>query len=193
MKSMPKVLLTSASELELGPMVQRIVDSITGVAAAAIEAAGFIRLEQPGKKGRTELVIHDLAGVDTPVGQSGKAKGKWVGKFAIDEDALEGALLNAIGFRAGVDLYVIHEIGPVETLSRHFSNAAKMLLKKDEVAVLATVSKQGRGFVREVKRLPGINAIEVNEANAAAIEEQIIKELLMAFAARAREAQAGPA
>ncbi len=189
MKSMPKVLLTSSTDMDLGPFVQGIVNKISGLQALNIKAAGFIKLEKPGKKGKSEIFIHNLTGEDTQVGVQGKGRGKRIGKFIIDTDALETSLIDAIGFKQGVDMYVIHEIGPLETMSKNFSTAAKMLLKKDDLAVLATVSKQGRGFVREAKRLPGINAIEVNEENQEATEEKILKELLAAFVARAKEAE----
>ncbi len=189
MKTMPKVLLTSSADLDLGPLVQRIVDKITGLQVLNIKAAGFIKLEKPGKKGKAEIFIHNLSGLDTQVGVQGKGRGKRLGKFIIDQDALETSLLDAIGFKQGVDMYVIHEIGPLETMSKNFSTAAKMLLKKDDLAVLATVSKQGRGFVREAKRLPGINAIEVNEQNEEPTEEKILKEMLAAFVARAKQAE----
>ncbi len=191
MKAMPKVVLTAAPEVDLGPLVQRVVDKIASLEAAGIKMAGFITEEKPGNKGKNEIVIRDLSGSETVVGLPGKAKGKSkgkrYGKFVIDDQLMEEALLEAIGFKQGVDMYIIHEIGPLETMSKHFSNAAKMLLKKDEVAVLATVTKTGRGFVREAKRLPGIEATEVTEENESAIEEQVLKDIIGAFAMRARE------
>jgi len=187
MKTMPTVVLTSSSDLDLGPLVQRIVDKILALQGLDIKAAGFIKLQKPGKKGKSEIFIHNLTGEDTQVGVQGKGRGRRIGKFIIDTDALETALIGAIGFKQGVDMYVIHEIGPLETMSKNFSTAAKMLLKKDDLAVVATVSKQGRGFVREAKRLPGINAVEVSEENEETVEEQILKDLLTAFAARAKE------
>lgn len=188
MRFMPKILLTS--EVDLAPLMRRIVDKIAGLQAADLKVAGLIKLErQTGKK--KEIIIQDLDGEETVVGYTGKGKGKRIGKFVIDEGALKEAVVQAISYKQGSDLFVIHEIGPLETISRDFSVAAKMLLKKDDLAVLATVSKQGRGFVREAKRLPGVNPLEVTEENQAAIEEQILKELLTAFAKRAREDSGG--
>jgi nucleoside-triphosphatase len=186
MKALPKYLLT-ATDLDLTGFIERIVEQITGVEAAQITAAGFLTIQKPGKKGKNELFLKNLDGRETKIGVQGKGKGTRVGKFILDTDAMEEALLDAIGFTAGVDLYVINEIGPVQTISRNFSTAAKMLLTNDRVAVLATVSKTGRGFVREVKRTVGVNFLEVNEDNQAALEEQILKDYLSAFAMRARE------
>jgi nucleoside-triphosphatase THEP1 len=191
MKAMPKILLTSPTDSDLGPLLERIVEQIKGIQAAAIQVAGFIKVERPVKKGKTEIVLQNLSGTETVIGVQGKGKGKAkrIGKHLIDFDGMEEALLDAISFKIGVDMYVMNEIGPLETMSRTFSTAAKMLLKKDSIAVLATVAKQGRGFVREVKRLPGMNAIELTDSNSAAIEEQVLKQLLTAFASRAREQQ----
>jgi nucleoside-triphosphatase THEP1 len=187
MKSMPKVLLTAGPDLDMTDFVQKIVDTIRDMEVAEIKMAGFLTVQQPGKKGKSDLAIARVDGSAVVVGVQGKGRGKRIGKFLIDEEGLDEALVAAIGFRSGVDLYVIHEIGPLETLSKNFSVAAKMLLKNDKVAVLATVARQGRGFVREVKRLPGIELIEVNTQNKVAIEERVIKDFLVAFAARAQE------
>lgn len=186
MKFLPKKLLTS-SEVNLAEMTRRIVEKITSVRAANIKVAGFITMEQEGEKGKSELAIHTLDGQAIVIGVQGKARGKRVGKYAIDTVLMEETLLQAIGFKSGVDLYVIHEIGPIETMSRTFSETAKMLLKNERVAVLATVAKQGHGFVREAKRLPGLDMIEVTGQNAAQIEDQVIKDFLIVFAARSRE------
>jgi len=59
-----------------------------------------------------------------------------------------------------------------------------MLMKKDEVAVLASAAKQGRGFVREVKYMPGIEVHDLTPENAAQLEDQICRTLLAAFATR---------
>ena len=188
MRSLPKKLLTSTGDTALVPMIQRIVEKITSIESVEISAAGFVKIELPGKKGKSELVIHDLRGSDVVIGTQGKGRGKRFGKYLLDIEAMESALLSAIGFTIGVDFYVIHEIGPVETMSRPFSEAAKMLLKNDKVAVLASVAKQGRGFVREVKRLPGLDTIEINENNASSIEDQLLKDFLTAFVTRAKAA-----
>ena len=190
MKAMPKVALTAVHGVDMVGLVRRIVDQITGIEAAGIKAAGikaagFIKFEKPGKKGKSEIIIGNLNGEEVVVGVQGKGRGRREGKHLVDVDVMEEALLGAIGFKSGGDLYVIHEIGPLETMSRTFSTAAKMLLKNEKVAVLATVAKKGRGFVREVKRLPGINALEVTDVNASAIEEKVVKEFLTAFTKRA--------
>ncbi len=89
-------------------------------------------------------------------------------------NAFEELAVEAISFHPEVDLYIIDEIGPLETLSRMFSATAKMLLKNEKVRVLATVAKQGRGFVREVKRLPGTEQMELTESNHEQAEQKIM-------------------
>jgi nucleoside-triphosphatase THEP1 len=140
-----------------------------------VNAAGFVTEEQPGKKGKSDIVLKTLDGREMPFATSHhKGKGKRVGKYLVDVEAFENLALDAIAFHPGTDLYVIDEIGPMETMSRTFSETAKMLLKNDKVAVLATVSKQGRGFIREVKRMPGLESIELTSDNAQQVEEDLV-------------------
>jgi hypothetical protein len=48
--------------------------------------------------------------------------------------------------------------------------------------VLATVAKSGSGFIREVKRLPGVDTIELSREGAAKVEEDLVILLKTAFA-----------
>ena len=50
------------------------------------------------------------------------------------------------------------------------------------VAVLATVAKSGSGFIREVKRLPGVETIELTRESAGKVEEDLVILLKTAFA-----------
>ncbi|MBN2497489.1 MAG: hypothetical protein JXR96_23050 [Deltaproteobacteria bacterium] len=186
MKTLPKILITGAPGVGKTQLLQGIADTVLGVKAAGIQAAGILSVEQQDKKGRSNYVLKTLDGREEVFAITGKGRGNRVGKYQVDVEAFESLALDAIGFHAGTDLYVIDEIGPMQTLSRIFSETAKMLLKKDEVAVVASVSRQGRGFIREVKRMAGVDTLELNEDNFRELLEQISKELLRAFAERSK-------
>ena len=126
-------------------------------------------------------MLQTLDGKEVQFATQGKGRGARVGKYLVDVEAFEEAALEAIGFHIGVELYVIDEIGPMEALSRTFCETAKMLLKNDKVAVLATVAKTGGGFIREVKRLPGVETIEVNRDSSMKIEEEVVAVLRAAL------------
>ena len=186
MTSMPKILITGAPESGKTDLIQSVVATVSGVAAAGVKPAGILSLLQKDKKGKPELLLKAMDGREVIFATAGKGRGNRVGKFQVDPDAFEELALDALAFHSDKNLYVIDEIGPMQTMSRIFSETAKMLLKKDEVAVIASVSKQGRGFIREVKRMPGLDCHEVSEDNFDELVETLSKKLLMAFAERAR-------
>jgi nucleoside-triphosphatase THEP1 len=183
---MPKIVVTGATGVGKTRLIQGVVEKLLAVKAAGIKAAGFYNVNAEDKKGKPIRVIRTLDGQEVPVATSGKGRGTRVDNFYVDADAIEPVTLEAISFRMGVDLYVIDEIGPMETISRTFSVTAKMLMKKDEVAVLASAAKQGRGFVREVKYMTGVEVHELTPENFAELDDKICRTLLGAFASRSQ-------
>ena len=179
MKAKPKALITGVPGIGKTTLVQSVMERIKGV-----KATGFVTLEQRGKKGRSGFVLKTLDGKEVQFATAGKGKGKKgkrVGKYTVDVDAFEEAALEAIAFHPEFNLYVIDEIGPMECLSKMFCETAKMLLKNERVAVLATVAKGGHGFVREVKRLPGLEMIELTGDNQGQIEDELLIKFMTAL------------
>ena len=182
MGAYPKVLVTGAPGIGKTTLVQNIAERIKGVSAT-----GFVTVEQRDKKGRSGFVLKTLDGKEVEFAVSGKVKGKKgkrVGKYTVDVDAFEEAALEAIAFHPEFNFYVIDELGPMEALSRMFCETAKMLLKSDKVAVLATVAKGGHGFVREIKRLPGIEMIELTGNDHDKVEDDLLVKFMTALVKR---------
>jgi len=177
MSARPKILVTGAPGVGKTSLLLQVMQRIP-----EIKAAGFVTVEQRGKKGRQGFILKTLDGGETQFATMGKGRGARVGKYLVDVETFEEVALKAIGFQSGIDLYIIDEIGPMEVLSKMFCETAKMLLKSDRVAVLATVAKSGTGFIREVKRLPGVDTVELSRENAAKVEEDLVILLKTAFA-----------
>ena len=177
MSARPKILITGAPGVGKTSLLLQVMERIP-----EIKAAGFVTVEQRGKKGRTGFVLKTLDGGETQFASVGKGRGARVGKYLVDVETFEEVALKAIGFQSGIDLYIIDEIGPMEVLSKMFCETAKMLLKNEKVAVLATVAKSGSGFIREVKRLPGVDTVELTREGAAKVEEDLVVLLKTAFA-----------
>ena len=177
MSTRPKIIITGAPGVGKTTLLLQIIERIP-----EIKAAGFVTVEQPGKKGRQGFILKTLDGGETQFATMGKGRGARVGRYLVDVETFEEVALKAIGFQSGIDLYIIDEIGPMEVLSKMFCETAKMLLKSDKVAVLATVAKSGSGFIREVKRLPGVDTIELTRESAAKVEEDLVIRLKTAFA-----------
>jgi nucleoside-triphosphatase len=177
----PKIIVTGAPKVGKTTLVKKITEHVS-----SLNLAGFITEEVKGKKGRLEVNLKSMDGKELIYATQGKGRGTRVGKYLVDLDAFEEKAVEAISFHPEVDLYVIDEIGPMETLSRMFSATAKMLLKNEKVCVLATVAKSGRGFIREVKRLPGTEQIELTESNREQVERDIL-ELIVSSVDQNRE------
>jgi nucleoside-triphosphatase len=86
-----------------------------------------------------------------------------VGRYGVDIDAL-AVLAASLAPDAGVELYLIDEIGKMECLCPQFVAAVEGLLRLP-VPVVATVSELGGGLIAEVKRWPGATLLQVTHAN----------------------------
>jgi len=179
MTAKPKVMLTGAPGVGKTTLVKNVVERIKGVSAA-----GFYTEEVRGKRGRSGFVLKTLKGKEIEFASAGKGKGKKgkrVGKYHVDVDAFEAPALEAIAYHPEYNFYVIDEIGPMECMSRMFCETAKMLLKNNDVAVLATVAKGGHGFIRDIKRLPGVEMIELTGEGHEKIEDDLLIKFMTAL------------
>jgi len=182
---LPKVLITGAPGIGKTSLVKSFAERIKGV-----QIAGFVTEEVRGKKGRTGFLLRKLDGSKevefATSGGKGK-KGKRVGKYHVDVDMFEEAALECIAYHPEYNLYVIDEIGPMECLSRMFCETAKMLIKSDRVAVLATVAKGGHPFIRDIIRMPGTEVIELTGSGHERIEDELLVKFMTALVKPAGE------
>ncbi len=177
MKPKPKVMITGAPGSGRTELLLNVVERIKGV-----QAAGFVTLERKGAKGQWECVLKNLKGEETVFArQMKKGRGKRVGKYFVDVDAFEEAALEAIAFDPEFNLYIIGEIGVMQVMSKMFCETAKMLLKSEKVAVLSSITKMGHGFIREIKRLSGVETIELNGSNNAGVEDELLVRFMTAL------------
>jgi len=176
MERKPKIILTGVPGVGKTTLVKSVLEQLKN-----FNCSGFITEEQRDKKGRAGFVLKTLDGREVPFASVGKGKGARVGRYIVDVDAFENIALDVIAFHPEIQLYVIDEIGPMEVLSKQFCETAKMLLKNDKVTVLATAAKSGHGFIREVKRLPGLDTIELTPTNKEQVLDQMLTLLSQAF------------
>ena len=95
-----------------------------------------------------------------------------VGKYGVDVDALEAVAHTALAVRPDVTLYLVDEIGKMESLSRAFVEATRALLDA-RVPLVATIGQRGGGFIAEVKRRPDVTLWEISRANRDAMPARV--------------------
>lgn len=96
-----------------------------------------------------------------------------VGRYGVDIAALDAAAAVALALRPGIEVYLVDEIGKMECLSPRFVAAMQDLLGSDRV-VIATIGRQGEGFIRTVKARPDCVLWEVTRENRDRLPAQIL-------------------
>jgi nucleoside-triphosphatase len=88
-----------------------------------------------------------------------------VSKYGVDIESFDREAVAVLDpHAAGVDLFVVDEIGKTECFSAKFTEAIRRLLKSDK-PVLATVAQKGAGLIREVKTYPGVELLHLTREN----------------------------
>ena len=163
-----KWLLTGVPGVGKTTLVQRVLDKLDGV-----HVSGFTSAELRGAHGRTGFKVVTLAGREGQLATTRPSTGgPRVGRYSVDLPAFERVALPTLALRPGVELYVIDEIGKMESFSAPFVQAVRTLLSSD-VPVLATVALRGGGIIAEVKSTPGSELIEVTREN----RDELVGEL----------------
>jgi nucleoside-triphosphatase len=106
-----------------------------------------------------------MAGVDLP-------KARRVGRYGVDVAVIDELADSALTPRAGIDLYLVDEIGKMECLSARFVAAMRALLDSRE-RVIATVARRGGDFIAEVKQRSDVELWELTGGNRDALADQV--------------------
>jgi nucleoside-triphosphatase THEP1 len=94
-------------------------------------------------------------------------------RHAVLLDSLDTVALPALAVEPGA-LYLVDEIGKMESLSRAFTGAVAALLDSG-LPVVATVAQRGSGFIAEVKRHPRAELWEVTGANRDGMPPRVVE------------------
>ncbi len=99
-----------------------------------------------------------------------------VGRYRVDVETLEGIVDSSLALDRQVEVYLVDEIGKMECLSEKFVTALTKLLDSGP-PVVATVARQGGGFIAGVKRRPDVELHEVTRQNRDEMPDTILKWL----------------
>jgi nucleoside-triphosphatase len=106
-----------------------------------------------------------MAAVDFPGRQR-------VGRYGVDVAAIDRLAEPALALSESVQFYLVDEIGKMECLSARFVDSMRRLLDSSR-PVVATVAKQGGGFIAEVKGRADVELRELRRANREALADQV--------------------
>ena len=155
----PIILLTGRPGCGKTTLIRRLLEDYSG------DVGGFYTQEirEGGIRKGFEIITLDgrrgiLAHVDIQSSQR-------LGKYKLDLHALEHLAVPAIQEAVGKEaLVVIDEIGPMEIRSKEFRQAVIQTFQSG-AKILGTIVQRSMPFTDEIKRMPGVQVIEITRKN----------------------------
>lgn len=100
-------------------------------------------------------------------------RGPQVGKYGVDVSVIDQLADAELNLHPEVNLYLVDEIGKMESLSQRFIAAMRELLNS-RALVLATIAQRGGGFIEKAKQAKGAELLEVTRENRDELPERVL-------------------
>lgn len=163
----PIILLTGRPGCGKTTLIRRLLGDYSG------DVGGFYTQEirEGGIRKGFEIITLDgkrgiLAHVDIQSSQR-------LGKYKLDLHALERLAVPTIREAAARGaLVVIDEVGPMEIRSNEFRHAVVQTIQKGAM-ILGTIVRRSMPFTDEIKRMPGVQVIEITIENRQEMQTRI--------------------
>jgi nucleoside-triphosphatase len=165
------ILLTGKPGCGKTTLIRRVLEDFPG------DVGGFYTQEIREAGMRKGFEIITLGGKRGVLAHVDICSSQRIGKYGVDLQALDRLVVPAI--QGAVDrqaLVVIDEIGPMEIRSTRFRKVINYALRSD-IKVLGTIAHRSMPFTDEIKRMPDVSVIEVNQVNRQELPERILKRL----------------
>ena len=154
-----RLLLTGAPGIGTTTVIRAVAHALPG-----LRVGGFFTEEIRVGRERRGFALVTFDGRRAVMAHVDRAGGPRVGKYGVEVAVIEQMAESALTARAGVDVYLVDEIGKMECLSTAFVTAMRALLDRGPLLV-ATIGQRGGGFLDEVKRRPDVMLREITHAN----------------------------
>lgn len=99
-----------------------------------------------------------------------------VGRYGVDVSALDEIARKALAEDEAAEIYLVDEIGKMESFSASFRDAMRRLLDSGRPLV-ATVGMRGGGFIAEVKERADVEIWQVTRDNRETLPDRILRWL----------------
>jgi nucleoside-triphosphatase len=161
------ILLTGEPGIGKTTLIVRILGVIKH-----LRTAGFYthEIRQGGIRKGFELI--DLGGRKSLLSHVNIKSPYRIGKYGVDIQGFEEFLEAIEFFDPSMDLFVIDEIGKMESLSTKFNTLLIRILDY-ETPVIATIALKGAGIIGQIKRRPDIRLFEMTRDN----RDSLVKDI----------------
>jgi nucleoside-triphosphatase len=153
------LLITGRPGVGKTTAVRRIADSLSGR-----RLAGFYTEEIRLGGVRQGFLAVTFAGMRKVMAHVDVPGPHRVGKYGVDIVVIDQLADSDLAIRPTVDLYLVDEIGKMETLSDRFIAAMRRLFAS-QTPLIATIAQRGGGLIAEAKALPHAELWELTRAN----------------------------
>ena len=96
-----------------------------------------------------------------------------MGRYGVDVTAIEEVAEQTLSYDPWIQVYLVDEIGKMESFSDRFVHLMRRLLDSDK-PVVATIARRGSGFIAEVKQREDIELWTVTVQNRNDIVQRIL-------------------
>lgn len=128
------------------------------------QVAGFYTQEIRIEGQRQGFLITTFNGLEKTLAHKKFANLYKIGKYGVNLSALNEVIVHLQKEIQEPDLWLIDEIGKMESLSGEFRNFIEHCLQ-NTIQVIATISISAGGWIENIRRRKDIKLMEVNEKN----------------------------
>lgn len=163
-----KILLTGSPGCGKTTVIIKLAQCLQGQ-----RMAGFITEEILKDERRCGFMARTLRGDAALLASLDHNSWVSVGKYGVDVRSFEELVIPELTQDpTKIDLFLVDEIGKMECFCPEFVKAMNQLLDSP-VSLVATVSQNGKGLIREVKERDDVELITVTPKNRDTLPEQI--------------------
>jgi len=153
------LLLTGPPGIGKTTAIRRVAEGLAGR-----KIGGFTTGEIREKGQRVGFGLESFDGASAVLAHVGIASAHRVSRYGVDLGALDRFVDFTLDPAAGPDVFLVDEIGKMESLSPRFVAAIERLLD-GEIPLVATVAEKGAGLIERVKRRPGTGLWTLTHTN----------------------------
>jgi len=161
------LLLTGVPGIGKTTVIRRVAEGL-----GSLKPKGFYTEEIRQSGIRQGFQLHSFDQREWLIAHIDHPKHYRVGKYGVDVSAIDAAA--EVLLIPGAKLYLVDEIGKMESLSVRFVEAMRRLLD-DNNTVVATIGKKGNGFIDKVKQRSDIVLWEITVGNRDVMPRQVLE------------------
>jgi len=163
------LLLTGVPGVGKTTVIRRVAEGL-----GSLKPGGFYTEEIRVSGVRKGFQLHSFDQREWLIADIDHPKHYRVGKYGVDVSAIDAAAEALL--IPGAKLYLVDEIGKMESLSASFVEAIRRLLD-DNNRMVATIGKKGDGFIDEVKQRSDVILWEITTDNRNEMPQQVLEWL----------------